>query len=205
VGCQSSRTRWRGCSPAATPAYYEHLYRETTELREASVRLKQGIPRIHVFEAAANFVLCSFPATGPCAATVCEHCRKQSVYLRDVGKMGERWAAMRCGSRSKTRTLTAGRRHPRASSRRGPRPLIVPLDSQGDIHRVGGVAGSRSPGSTTVLGARSSHRTETTAQRIDEGLASRPGFPVQGSNVYSLGTGALLLSYGNLPAEIRKR
>ena len=68
------------------PGYYEERYRETATLREELREgLRQTLPGAEILGGAANYVLCLLPRQGPDAATLCERCRAEGVFLRDAG------------------------------------------------------------------------------------------------------------------------
>jgi histidinol-phosphate/aromatic aminotransferase/cobyric acid decarboxylase-like protein len=68
------------------PGYYAARYRETADLRE-ELRdgLRRALPGAEILTGVANYVLCLLPHRGPDAATLCERCRDEGVFLRDAG------------------------------------------------------------------------------------------------------------------------
>jgi histidinol-phosphate/aromatic aminotransferase/cobyric acid decarboxylase-like protein len=71
-------------------AFYRARWAETIRLRSRlAAELQEAIPGLAVFDTCANFVLCRLPDGGPSSDVVCERCRMQDVYLRDMGEMGQ--------------------------------------------------------------------------------------------------------------------
>jgi histidinol-phosphate/aromatic aminotransferase/cobyric acid decarboxylase-like protein len=68
------------------PGYYAERYRETAGLRE-ELRdgLRRALPGAEILTGVANYVLCFLPRQGADAATLCERCRGEGVFLRDAG------------------------------------------------------------------------------------------------------------------------
>jgi histidinol-phosphate/aromatic aminotransferase/cobyric acid decarboxylase-like protein len=73
----------------ADPEYYAARYRETGVLRETLVGELRALG-INVVPSVTNFLLCHLPESGPDAATVCQRCQTQDVFLRDASGIGER-------------------------------------------------------------------------------------------------------------------
>lgn len=71
------------------PEYYAARYAETRVLREM---LASGLRvlGIRIVPSTANFLLCHLPEQGPDAATVCQGCRTQDVFLRDASTISRR-------------------------------------------------------------------------------------------------------------------
>jgi histidinol-phosphate/aromatic aminotransferase/cobyric acid decarboxylase-like protein len=72
------------------PAYYARRYRETHQLRDRLAGMLRDAGASDVLPSAANWVLCHLAPDGPRAAEVVRRCRRQGVFLRDVGPMGSR-------------------------------------------------------------------------------------------------------------------
>jgi len=75
------------------PRYYEEQYELTRSLRGQLVQAVAAIESEHgaievLPGGVGNFILCALPEAGPSAAAVVERCRRDGVFLRDVGNMG---------------------------------------------------------------------------------------------------------------------
>jgi histidinol-phosphate/aromatic aminotransferase/cobyric acid decarboxylase-like protein len=70
------------------PAYYKRRCAETRILRH---NLEKGLTALgwSVFPSVANFLLCQLPAHGPTTEELILACRKQNLFLRNPGNMGE--------------------------------------------------------------------------------------------------------------------
>lgn len=70
----------------AEPDYYAARHAETRVLRE---HLQHGLRQqaVDVVPGVANFLLCHLPVAGPTATDVCERCRAEGVFLRDMSTL----------------------------------------------------------------------------------------------------------------------
>ena len=67
------------------PGYYGMKYAETRRLRENLADALSDIVGMDVVPGVGDYLLCHIPEDGPSAASLLETCRKQGLYLRDVG------------------------------------------------------------------------------------------------------------------------
>ncbi len=67
--------------------YYAQRYRETHELRDQLIRDLEAQLPIDVVPGVANFLLAHLPSGGPDAASLCQMCRAEGVYLRNASAM----------------------------------------------------------------------------------------------------------------------
>jgi histidinol-phosphate/aromatic aminotransferase/cobyric acid decarboxylase-like protein len=71
------------------PAYYAERYAETRANRAELVRMLRLIEGMEVLEGVANFVLCYLDPAGPSAADVCQRCRAQQIFLRELSSLSK--------------------------------------------------------------------------------------------------------------------
>ena len=71
------------------PEYYAARYRETRMLGGTLAGELRALG-INVVPSVTNFLLCHLPENGPDAATVCQRCQTQDVFLRDASRISER-------------------------------------------------------------------------------------------------------------------
>ncbi|MBI3597491.1 MAG: histidinol-phosphate aminotransferase family protein [Nitrospirae bacterium] len=72
------------------PEYYAERYRETHRLRAELVTNLSALNAMEIVPGVANFVLCHLPPEGPDAATVCDRCRANGLFLRNTSSMSSR-------------------------------------------------------------------------------------------------------------------
>jgi histidinol-phosphate/aromatic aminotransferase/cobyric acid decarboxylase-like protein len=70
--------------------YYQERYAETHSLRRELTANLKSLGGLDVLEGTANFVLCHLDPGLPSAAHICEECRLDNVFLRDLATMSPR-------------------------------------------------------------------------------------------------------------------
>jgi histidinol-phosphate/aromatic aminotransferase/cobyric acid decarboxylase-like protein len=71
------------------PGYYAQRYAETHAYCSELVGMLRSIEGIDVLEGVANFVLCHLDPALPSAAEICERCRAQKIFLRDLSSLSK--------------------------------------------------------------------------------------------------------------------